>query len=177
MDFCQKIVKFGMKFYKANELEPILKCIEPTIYKTPNNNTAIMSEAKSCILNNSGNKAVQALSLYNNVNKCLDPESLDSLADKLCDPLVKQNQPLIKKMKSTLADCKKNNKKTGAAKQEACAQKVYEVMLASMTKKYIDNQCIKLVNNNVTKQEWNCALQYTPQVFNISGFECSNIKK
>lgn len=44
----------------------IAKCCEPQMYKTPNNNTAIGQAVKTCVLNNSGNKALQALSLYQN---------------------------------------------------------------------------------------------------------------
>ncbi|PIC26099.1 hypothetical protein B9Z55_018778 [Caenorhabditis nigoni] len=60
--------KLGLTFYTPAELTVIAKCIEPQFYKTPNNNTAILSVGKNCILSNSGNKALQAMSLYTNGN-------------------------------------------------------------------------------------------------------------
>uniref|UniRef100_A0A8R1DG95 DUF19 domain-containing protein n=2 Tax=Caenorhabditis japonica TaxID=281687 RepID=A0A8R1DG95_CAEJA len=169
--------KLGVTFYTSAEMQTIAKCAEPQVYKTPNNNTAITSAAKNCILNNSGNKAVQALSLYNNANSCLDPEALDDVATKLTPPLAKLAQPLVKKIKNALSDCKANNQKTGDAKQEACIQKCYGVAKAAITLDYVDGICKKLVNQNVTKQEWGCAQKYLPSVVTTSKYNCSKIVK
>ncbi|KAF1751827.1 hypothetical protein GCK72_018381 [Caenorhabditis remanei] len=159
------ITKLGLTFYTQAQLTVIAKCCEPQFYATPNNNTAILSVAKNCVLQNSGNKAVQALALYNNV------------VQELVPPVVALTDPLVKQVKKTLSDCKSTNTQTGDAKQEACIQKVYGVTLAALTLKYVDNVCTQIVNENVSPQEWTCGLKYIPSVLTFSKYACSKIVK
>ncbi|KAF1751826.1 hypothetical protein GCK72_018380 [Caenorhabditis remanei] len=169
--------KLGLTFYTASELTVIAKCCEPQFYKTPNNNTAVLSTAKSCILNNSGNKAVQALSLYSNANNCLSPDSLDSVVTALVPPIQNLTATLVKKIKKTLADCKSTNTQAAAAKQETCIQKTYGIAKAAITLTYVDDTCKKVVNRNVSKGWWACGLKYIPSVLTISKYACSKIVK
>ncbi|EFP05475.1 hypothetical protein CRE_27460 [Caenorhabditis remanei] len=171
------ITKLGLTFYTQAQLTVIAKCCEPQFYATPNNNTAILLVAKNCVLQNSGNKAVQALALYNNANNCLNPETLDSVVQELVPPVVALTDPLVKQVKKTLSDCKSTNTQTGDAKQEACIQKVYGVVLAALTLKYVDNVCTQVVNENVSPQEWACGLKYIPSVLTFSKYACSKIVK
>ncbi|CAL2044555.1 unnamed protein product [Caenorhabditis brenneri] len=169
--------KLGLTFYTAAELTVIAKCIEPQAYATPNNNTAILSKGKSCVINNSGNKALSAMSLYSNANNCLNPDSLDTVVTALVPPIQTLTATLVKKVKTTLTDCKSTNKQTAAAKQETCIQKVYGVAKAAITLTYVDNVCKKVVNQNVSKAWWACGTSLIPKVLNFSKYNCSKIVK
>ncbi|CAI2354907.1 unnamed protein product [Caenorhabditis sp. 36 PRJEB53466] len=178
VDMCDIVVtKLGVTFYTSAELQTIAKCAEPQMYATPNNTTAIATSVKNCVINNSGNKAVTALSLYTNANTCLNPESLSDVVTTLIPPIQKLAAAFVKELKSTLATCKKNNTKTGAAKQEACIQKCYGVAKAAVTLTYVDNICKKVVNQNVTNQEWGCGLKYIPSVLDTTKYGCFTIVK
>ncbi|PIC26098.1 hypothetical protein B9Z55_018777 [Caenorhabditis nigoni] len=169
--------ELGITFWNQAELTVIAKCCEPQFYSTPNNNTAILSAAKNCILKNSGNKAVPALAPYSNVNNCLNPETLDSVVSDLIAPVLALADALVRKVKTTLSDCKDTNTQTGAAKQEACIQKTYGVILTDLTLAYVDGICKKIVNENVEPKEWGCGLKYIPSVLTFSKYACSKIVK
>ncbi|CAO4379066.1 unnamed protein product [Caenorhabditis nigoni] len=169
--------ELGVTFWNQAELTVIAKCCEPQFYSTPNNNTAILSAAKNCILKNSGNKAVPALALYSNVNNCLNPETLDSVVSDLIAPVLALADALVRKVKTTLSDCKDTNTQTGSAKQEACIQKTYGVVLTDLTLAYVDGICKKIVNENVEQKEWGCGLKYIPSVLTFSKYACSKIVK
>ncbi|UMM34412.1 hypothetical protein L5515_007505 [Caenorhabditis briggsae] len=169
--------KLGLTFYTAAELTTIAKCIEPQFYKTPNNNTAILSVGKNCILSNSGNKALQAMSLYSNANNCLSPDSLDTVVTKLVPPIQTMTSTLVNKVKTTLSDCKKTNTQTADAKQETCLQKTYGVAKAAITLTYVDNTCKKVVNQHVSSAWWTCGKKYIPSVIKMDKYNCSKIVK
>ncbi|CAA99900.1 DUF19 domain-containing protein [Caenorhabditis elegans] len=169
--------KLGVTFYTSTELGVIAKCCETQFWKTPNNSTAVLAEGKKCVLNNSGNKAVQALSLYSNANNCLNPDSLDTVVTKLIGPIETLTAALVKKIKATLNDCKKTNTQPAAAKQETCLQKTYGVAKAAITLTYCDGICKKVVNQHVSAKWWGCALKLLPSVMNTSKWNCSKIVK
>ncbi|CAI5452134.1 unnamed protein product [Caenorhabditis angaria] len=173
--FSKKCITLGVKFYTATELEGIFKCCEDQFYKTPTNATAIQQAAKSCIINNSGNKATTALVLYNNINNCLDPESLDDLSAKLKDPSIALAKPLLKKIVNTVKNCKANTTIPAASRQEVCMQKGYGILKAAITVKYTNTFCTKLVKQNMNKQEWGCAQKYAPQAVNVTGYSCASV--
>uniref|UniRef100_A0A1I7V1M0 Serpentine receptor class r-10 n=1 Tax=Caenorhabditis tropicalis TaxID=1561998 RepID=A0A1I7V1M0_9PELO len=167
----------GLTFYTAAELTVIAKCCEPQFYATPNNNTAILQAGKKCILQNSSNKALQALALYSNANNCLNPETVDSVISELVPAVQALSDPFVTKVKSNLSNCKSTNTQTGAAKQEACLEKVYGIVLNTLSVEYIDNICKQVVNENVTPQEWSCGLKYIPSLVTFSKYSCSKIVK
>uniref|UniRef100_A0A1I7T285 DUF19 domain-containing protein n=1 Tax=Caenorhabditis tropicalis TaxID=1561998 RepID=A0A1I7T285_9PELO len=169
--------KLGLTFYTPAELTVIAKCIEPQAYKTPNNNTAILSTGKNCVINNSGNKAISAMSLYSNANSCLNPDSLDTVVTALVPPIQNLTIALVKKVKNTLSECKNTNKQAAAAKQETCLQKVYGVAKAAITLTYVDNVCKKVVNQHVSKAWWSCGTTLIPKVLTFSKYNCSKIVK
>ncbi|EGT36364.1 hypothetical protein CAEBREN_30813, partial [Caenorhabditis brenneri] len=138
---CQKAVNLGVTFYTAKELEPILQCIEPTLYNTPEDTDTLISKGKSCVINNSMSKSLSALSLYSSFNGCTD---LMALIDKLTKPFMNQCKQVINKGLKVLNNCKANNKKTGVAKQNACINKVYGQCMAMVTKAFINKVCTAL---------------------------------
>ncbi|CAL2044554.1 unnamed protein product [Caenorhabditis brenneri] len=169
--------QLGLTFYKASELAVIAKCVEPQFYATPNNNTAVLQAGKKCVLQNSSNKALQAMALYSNANNCLNPETVDSVVAELVPPVQALTQPLVSNVKKTLTNCKSTNTQTGDAKQEACIQKVYGVILNTLTLEYVDNVCKQVVRENVTPQEWGCGQKYIPSLLTFSKYSCSKIVK
>ncbi|CAP26695.1 Protein CBG06377 [Caenorhabditis briggsae] len=170
---CQKAVNLGVTFYTAKELEPILQCIEPTLYNTPEDTSAIIDKGKSCVINNSMSKAIPALSLYSGFNGCTD---LMALIDKLTTPFMNQCKQVINKALKVLNNCKKNNKKTGVAKQNACINNVYGQCMAMVTKAFVNKVCTAL-SKKMTAKEWNCAKEYAPKVVNVKPYACYNIVK
>uniref|UniRef100_A0A1I7V1J2 DUF19 domain-containing protein n=1 Tax=Caenorhabditis tropicalis TaxID=1561998 RepID=A0A1I7V1J2_9PELO len=168
---CEKAVNLGLTFYTAKECEPILTCIEPTLYNTPEDTAAIIDKGKSCVINNSMSKALPALSLYNGFNGCTD---LMALLDKLTTPFMNQCKVPINKCLAVLNNCKKNNQKTGAAKQTACMNNVYGEGIAIVTKAFINKVCTAL-SKKMTSKEWGCCKTYAPKVVNVQGYACYNI--
>ncbi|CAA99899.2 DUF19 domain-containing protein [Caenorhabditis elegans] len=167
------ISKFGLIFYDQPQLTIIAICCEKQVYATPNNNTAINQEAKKCIFENSGNKALQAIALYNNINNCLSPETLDSVLEDLQPAILANLAGLLQKLRTSLINCKAS----GDAKLETCAQKVYGLILTELTFKYVDNFCIKIVTENATPIQWSCGKKYLPNILTFSKYECSQSVK
>ncbi|EGT56952.1 hypothetical protein CAEBREN_06819 [Caenorhabditis brenneri] len=147
---CQKAVNLGVTFYTAKELEPILQCIEPTLYNTPEDTDTLIS-----------------------INGCTD---LMALIDKLTKPFMNQCKQVINKGLKVLNNCKANNKKTGVAKQNACINKVYGQCMAMVTKAFINKVCTAL-SKKMTAKEWNCCKQYAPKVVNVTPYKCYQIEK
>uniref|UniRef100_A0A1I7U1L7 DUF19 domain-containing protein n=1 Tax=Caenorhabditis tropicalis TaxID=1561998 RepID=A0A1I7U1L7_9PELO len=170
---CQKAVNLGVTFYTAKELEPILKCIEPTLYNTPEDTEGIIAKGKSCVVSNSVSKAFSALSLYNGFNGCTD---LMALIDKLTKPFMNQCKQVINKGLKVLNNCKANNKQTGTAKQNACINKVYGQCMAMVTKAFINKVCTAL-SKKMNAKEWKCAKEYAPKVVNVTPYKCYLIEK
>ncbi|PIC25223.1 hypothetical protein B9Z55_018240 [Caenorhabditis nigoni] len=170
---CVKAVNMGLTFYTAKECEPILQCIEPTLYSTPEDTKALIEKGKTCVINNSMNKALAAMSLYSGFNSCTD---LMALLDKLTTPFMNQCKTVINKGLAALNTCKKNNKQTGTAKQTACVNQAYGEGIAIVTKVYINKVCTALAGK-MTAKEWNCVKEYAPKVVNVAGYACANIVK
>uniref|UniRef100_A0A8R1HQB2 DUF19 domain-containing protein n=1 Tax=Caenorhabditis japonica TaxID=281687 RepID=A0A8R1HQB2_CAEJA len=170
---CEKAVNLGVTFYTASEMQPILACAETPWYNNPNDTATVISTGKSCVINNSLNKAITALSLYNSFNSCTD---LMALIDKLLTPIQNQCKQVINKATKVLNNCKINNKKTGTAKQNACMNKVYGQCLAMVTKAFVNKVCTAL-SKKMTAKEWNCAKTYAPKVMNVKLYNCYNIVK
>ncbi|CAP26693.1 Protein CBG06375 [Caenorhabditis briggsae] len=169
---CTKAVNLGVTFYTAKELEPILTCADGHFYNDPYDKE-LVSKCKTCVINNSMNKALSALSLYNGFNGCTD---LMALLDKLSAPFINQCKPVINKALNTLKNCKANNKQTGTAKQTACMNKVYGNCIAMVTKAFVNKVCTAL-SKKMTSKEWNCCKQYAPKVVNAQMYECYKIEK
>ncbi|CAL2044191.1 hypothetical protein CAEBREN_08384 [Caenorhabditis brenneri] len=169
---CQKAVNLGVTFYTAKELEPILACADAHFYNDPYD-PELISKCKTCVVNNSMNKALSALSLYNGFNSCTD---LMALLEKMAPPFKAQCKPVINKALNTLKKCKENNKKTGAAKQTACMNQVYSNCIAMVTKAFVNKVCTAL-SKKMNSKEWNCCKQYAPKVVNAKMYECYNIEK
>ncbi|CAI2354289.1 unnamed protein product [Caenorhabditis sp. 36 PRJEB53466] len=153
---CQKAVNLGVTFYTASELEPILSCAETAWYTNPNDTTTIISDAKTCVINNSLNKALSALSLYNGFNGCTD---LMALLDKLTTPFLNQCKQVINK-----------------ATSNACMNKVYGQCIAIVTKAFVNKVCTAL-SKKMTSTEWNCCKTYAVKVVNVAAYSCYNIVK
>ncbi|CAB3397657.1 unnamed protein product [Caenorhabditis bovis] len=170
---CSKSVNLGVTFYTAKELEPILKCAEKPFYTNPDDTDTMISNGKSCVINNSMNKAIPALSLYNGFNGCTD---LMALLNKLMTPFLNQTKPVINLALKVLNNCKKNNKKTGAAKQEACMNQIYGKCIGSVTRKFVDKVC-KALAKKMNAKEWGCAKEYLPKVVDVSSYSCYKIVK
>ncbi|CAI2354287.1 unnamed protein product [Caenorhabditis sp. 36 PRJEB53466] len=168
---CTKAVNLGVTFYTAKELEPILACAEVPFYNNPNDTDTIISNGKTCVINNSMNKALSALSLYNGFNDCTD---LMALIDKLTKPFINQCKPVINKALNVLNKCKTNNQKTGTAKQNACMNQVYTNCMAMVTKQFVNKVCTAM-SKKMSAKEWNCGKQYAPKVVNVQMYECYNI--
>ncbi|CAI2352452.1 unnamed protein product [Caenorhabditis sp. 36 PRJEB53466] len=165
-----KVVTLGVTFYTAAQLETILECADPQFYSTPTNSTAIITTAKNCIINNSGSKAITALSLYTNINSCLDPDDILSLAETWATPGKKLVKVLLNKCVKKLKACK-----AAGSTQEACLQKLYAIAKAAITKAYVDKICTKFVEQNMDTTQYACALKYAPQVVNITGYTCATL--
>ncbi|CAL2044190.1 unnamed protein product [Caenorhabditis brenneri] len=170
---CEKAVNLGVTFYTAKELDPIIACIEPTLYATPEDTAALIDKGKSCVINNSMSKALPALSLYNGFNSCTD---IMALLDKLTQPFLNACKVPINKCLKVLNNCKTNNKKTGTAKQTACLQNVYGEGIAIVTKAFVNKVCTALANK-MNAKEWGCCKQYAVKVVNVAGYACYNINK
>ncbi|CAD6189565.1 unnamed protein product [Caenorhabditis auriculariae] len=176
LQLCQKAKALGITFYTPQEMVTIAKCVEKPYFNGVAGD-ALFTEAKNCVIDNSGSKAVQALSLYNNANSCLSPQKIEDLPPILFPPFKQLTLALQNKIADTVADCKRTNTQAAAQKQETCMQKVYGVAKAAITKDYIENVCTKFVNKSVTKKQWGCALRYGPQVMNMALYKCSKIVK
>uniref|UniRef100_A0A1I7V1J1 DUF19 domain-containing protein n=1 Tax=Caenorhabditis tropicalis TaxID=1561998 RepID=A0A1I7V1J1_9PELO len=169
---CQKAVNLGVTFYTAKEMEPILACADAHFYNDPYD-PELVSKAKTCVVNNSMNKALSALSLYNGFNSCTP---IADLLEKLKTPFLNQCKPVINKALNTLKTCKENNKQTGTAKQTACMNKVYTNCIAIVTKAFVNKVCTALINK-MNAKEWACVKQYAPKVVNAKDYKCFSIEK
>ncbi|CAI5451194.1 unnamed protein product [Caenorhabditis angaria] len=169
----KKAVKFGVTFYTAAELQPILTCIEPQLYKDPNDTTTLISTGKSCVINNSASKAISALSLYSSFNSCTD---LMALLDKLTKPFLTICKVPINKSVAVLNACKANTTIAAASKQDACINKMYGTGLAIVTKDNVNKYCTQLAAK-MTSTEWGCCKTYAPKVVNVKLYKCYNITK
>nr|pir hypothetical protein T02B11.3 - Caenorhabditis elegans [Caenorhabditis elegans] len=149
----------------------ILACIEPTLYNTPEDTTALIDKGKSCVISNSMSKAIPAMNLYSGFNSCTD---LMALLDKMMTPFKNACKPVITKGLASLNTCKKNNKATGTAKQNACINKLYGDCMAMVTKQFVNKVCTAL-SKKMTAKEWNCCKQYAVKVVNVKGYACYNI--
>ncbi|PIC26102.1 hypothetical protein B9Z55_018781 [Caenorhabditis nigoni] len=111
------------------------------------------------------------------LTNCLSPDSLDTVVTKLVPPITNYTATLVKKVKTTLSDCKKTNTQTADAKQETCLQKTYGVAKAAITLTYVDNTCKKTVNQHVSSAWWTCGKKYIPSVLKMDKYNCSKIVK
>ncbi|CCD72449.1 DUF19 domain-containing protein [Caenorhabditis elegans] len=170
---CQKAVNLGVTFYTAKELEPILACIEPTLYATPEDTDAIIAKGKSCVISNSMSKAIPAMNLYSGFNSCTD---LMALIDKLMKPFMNQCKQVINKCLKVLNNCKANNKQTGVKKQNACMNKVWGQGIAMVTKQFVNKVCTAL-SKKMTAKEWNCCKTYAVKVVDVKPYKCYLIEK
>ncbi|CAO4382737.1 unnamed protein product [Caenorhabditis nigoni] len=160
----------GITFYTAAQLNTIFACADPQVYATPTNTTAMISVAKDCIINNSGSKAIAALSLYANINSCLSPDDILTLATEWATPLTKLTKTLTNKCLKKIKTCK-----AAGTAQEACLQKLYTLAKAAITKAYVDKICKKFVKQNMSKAQYACGVKYAPQVMNITGYKCATL--
>ena len=99
-----------------------------------------------------------------------------ALLDKMMAPFQTQCKPVITKCLNVLNKCKKNNTKTGTAKQTACLNQVYGEGIAMVTKAFINKVCTAL-SKKMTSVEWNCCKTYAPKVVNVKPYACYNIEK
>ncbi|KAF1755437.1 hypothetical protein GCK72_022006 [Caenorhabditis remanei] len=160
----------GITFYTAAQLNTIFACADPQVYATPTNTTAMISVAKDCIINNSGSKALAALSLYTNINSCLSPDDILTLATEWATPLTKLTKTLTNKCLKKIKTCK-----AAGTAQEACLQKLYTLAKAAITKAYVDKICKKFVKQNLSKSQYACGVKYAPQVMTITGYKCATL--
>ncbi|CCD71079.1 DUF19 domain-containing protein [Caenorhabditis elegans] len=169
---CQKAVNLGVTFYTAKEMEPILACADTHFYNDPKD-PELVSKAKTCVINNSMNKAIAAMNLYSGFNGCTN---LSDLVSKLATPFINLCKPVINKALSTLDTCKANNKQTGNAKQTACMNKVYTNCIAMVTKQFVNKVCTGLAKK-MNAKEWNCCKTYVPKVADAKAYKCYSIEK
>lgn len=99
-----------------------------------------------------------------------------ALLDKMMTPFKNACKPVITKGLASLNTCKKNNKATGTAKQNACINKLYGDCMAMVTKQFVNKVCTAL-SKKMTAKEWNCCKQYAVKVVNVKGYACYNIVK
>ncbi|CAI2354288.1 unnamed protein product [Caenorhabditis sp. 36 PRJEB53466] len=170
---CDKAVNLGVTFYTSSELVPILSCAETAWYNNPNDTATIISNGKTCVINNSMSKALSALSLYNGFNGCTD---LMTLLDKMTNPFLNQCKQVINKATKVLNSCKTTNTKTGTAKQNACMNQVYGQCIAMVTKAFVNKVCTALAGK-MSATQWNCCKTYAPKVVNVKLYDCYNIVK
>ncbi|EGT49091.1 hypothetical protein CAEBREN_24400 [Caenorhabditis brenneri] len=160
----------GITFYTAAQLQTIFSCADPQLYATPTNTTAMISVAKDCIINNSGSKALAALSLYTNINSCLSPDDILTLAEEWATPLTKLTKTLTNKCIKKIKTCK-----AAGTGQEACLQKFYALAKAGITKAYVNKICTKFVKQNLSKAQYACGVKYAPQIMDITGYKCATL--
>ncbi|CAA21555.2 DUF19 domain-containing protein [Caenorhabditis elegans] len=165
-----KAVTLGVTFYTAAQIQTILQCIDPQIFAAPTDTTALITVGKNCIINNSGSKALAALSLYTNINSCLNPDDILTLAEGWATPFLKLTKTLTNKIVKNLKACKK----AGTA-QEACLQKMYVTAKAAITKAYVNKICTKFVKQNLSAKQYACAIKYAPQVVTVTGYKCATL--
>uniref|UniRef100_A0A1I7U427 DUF19 domain-containing protein n=1 Tax=Caenorhabditis tropicalis TaxID=1561998 RepID=A0A1I7U427_9PELO len=160
----------GVTFYTASQLNTIFACADPQLYATPTNTTAMITVAKNCIINNSGSKALTALSLYTSINSCLNPDDILTLAEEWATPLTKLTKTLTNKCIKKIKTCK-----AAGTGQEACLQKFYTLAKAGITKAYVNTICTKFVKQNLSKTQYACAIKYAPQVVDVSLYKCATL--
>lgn len=97
-----------------------------------------------------------------------------ALLDKLLTPVMNQYKQPINKCLKVLN--KKNNKKTGVAKQNACMDKVWGQALAIITKQFVNKVCTA-VAKKMNAKEWNCCKTYVVKVVNVTPYKRFNIVK
>ncbi|CAI5453692.1 unnamed protein product [Caenorhabditis angaria] len=170
----------GVTFYTKDEILKILQCTEEKAFKKPEDQDLLWSSGRQCVLSNSGNKGVQALSMYSNLNNCLKKgnSNVDQLSEKVQKRAISETQEVTDKAIKKISACKKScDAPDSAACREQCVEIFYTILKQNINKPTIEDICTKVAKDDLTQVEYKCTYQTLVQVMKIDSYQCSKIEK